>query len=92
MNNWLHILIYEDESEISHCSCVYTLRATPNLVLSGMQGLQQLVGGLLYGSSLCLMECLYLRVKEIDFEQSQEAVREGKSDKDRFTLLLASLL
>ncbi len=61
-------------------------------VLSGMQGLHQLMVKLLYGCGLRLMECMRLRVKDIDFEQSQIIVREGKSEKDRATMLPASLV
>ena len=61
-------------------------------VISGMQGLQQLMAQLLYGCGLRLMECLRLRVKDIDFEQYQIIVREGKGDKDRATMLPASLV
>lgn len=61
-------------------------------VLAGMQGPQQLMAKLLYGCGLRLMECLRLRVKDIDFEQSLVVVREGKGDKDRLTVLPASLV
>jgi len=61
-------------------------------VLSGMQGLHQLMARLLYGSGLHLMECLRLRVKDIDFEGSQIIVREGEGEIDRLTLLPASLV
>lgn len=61
-------------------------------VLSGMQGLHQLMVKLLYGCGLRLMECFHLRVKDIDFEQSQIIVREGKGEKDRATMLPASLI
>jgi integron integrase len=61
-------------------------------VLAGMQGLYQLMARLLYGSGLRLMECLRLRIKDIDFEQSQIIVREGKGEKDRVTMLPASLV
>jgi integrase len=47
---------------------------------------------LLYGCGLRLMECLRLRVKDIDFEQRQIVVREGKGEKDRLTMLPASLV
>ena len=63
-----------------------------NQVLNGMQGLHQLMARLLYGCGLRLMECLRLRVKDIDFEQSQILVREGKGEKDRLTMLPASLV
>jgi len=61
-------------------------------VLSAMQGLHQLMAKLLYGCGLRLMECMRLRVKDIDFEQSQIIVREGKGEKDRATMLPASLV
>jgi integron integrase len=63
-----------------------------NQVLSGMQGLHQLMARLLYGCGLRLMECLRLRVKDIDFEQSQVMVREGKGEKDRLTMLPVRLV
>jgi len=42
---------------------------------------------LLYGSGLRLMECLRLRVQDIDFTYDQITVRSGKGDKDRVTML-----
>jgi len=61
-------------------------------VISGMQGLHQLMAKLLYGCGLRLMECMRLRVKDIDFEQSQIIIREGKGEKDRATMLPSSLV
>ena len=61
-------------------------------ILSGMQGLHQLMAKLLYGCGLRLMECMRLRVKDIDFDQSQIIIREGKGEKDRTTMLPASLV
>jgi integron integrase len=46
---------------------------------------------LLYGAGLRLMECLQLRVKDIDFSTNQIVVRAGKGDKDRHTMLPAAL-
>ena len=46
-----------------------------------------LMGWLLYGAGLRLMECLRLRVKDIDFAYRQLVVRDGKGQKDRVTLL-----
>ncbi len=42
---------------------------------------------LLYGAGLRLMECLRLRVKDVDFTANQVLVREGKGNKDRLTML-----
>jgi site-specific recombinase XerD len=42
---------------------------------------------LIYGSGLRLMECVHLRVKDIDFDRSQVIVRDGKGMKDRVTML-----
>jgi site-specific recombinase XerD len=47
---------------------------------------------LLYGSGLGLMECLPLRVKDIDFAQRQIIVRDGKGKEDRVTMLPAVLI
>ena len=46
---------------------------------------------LLYGCGLRLMECVRLRVKDIDFEQNQVIIREGKGMKDRSTMLPVQL-
>jgi len=46
-----------------------------------------LAASLLYGSGLRLLECLRLRVKDVDFAYGQLTVREGKGDKDRVTIL-----
>lgn len=46
---------------------------------------------LLYGSGLRLMECLRLRVKDIDFTRSEIVVRQGKGDKDRVTMMAAAV-
>jgi len=58
-----------------------------NRVLAGLTGTNALVAGLLYGSGLRLIECLRLRVKDIDFEYGQITVRDGKGEKDRLTML-----
>jgi integron integrase len=56
-------------------------------IIEELQGVRWLMGILLYGGGLRLMECLRLRVKDLDFEHLQVTVREGKGDKDRTTLL-----
>lgn len=61
-------------------------------VLSAMSGPTQLMAKLLYGSGLRALECLRLRVKDLDFEQHQILVRDGKGEKDRITMLPDSLI
>jgi len=56
-------------------------------VIGCMSGTHQLMAKLLYGSGLRLMECLRLRVKDVDFAQHQIIVRDGKGMKDRVTML-----
>lgn len=56
-------------------------------ILANLEGLYWLIGALLYGSGLRLMECLRLRVKDIDFTCGQVTVRQGKGEKDRVTML-----
>ena len=46
---------------------------------------------LLYGTGLRLLEALRLRVKDVDFDQHQILVRDGKGEKDRVTMLPQSL-
>jgi len=56
-----------------------------------LEGPVRLVATLLYGSGLRLLECLQLRVKDVDFESDQVTVRGGKGDKDRITMLPQSI-
>jgi len=56
-------------------------------LLGCMDGTCHLMAGLLYGSGLRLMECVRLRVKDIDFKWQQILVRDGKGQKDRVTIL-----
>jgi integron integrase len=60
-------------------------------ILDGMQGENRLIAELLYGTGMRLMEGLRLRVKDIDFERNLILVREGKGDKDRYTMLPRNL-
>lgn len=56
-------------------------------VLNNLEGTYWLMAQLLYGAGLRLMECIRLRVKDIDFEYNQITVRNGKGQKDRITML-----
>ncbi len=61
-------------------------------ILSLLNGQIQLMAKLLYGSGLRVSEVLRLRVKDIEFGQSQILVRDSKGNKDRVTMLPQSLL
>ena len=52
-----------------------------------LHGTNRLMAGLLYGSGLRLMECMRLRVKDLDFGYLRVTVRDGKGGKDRITML-----
>ena len=56
-------------------------------ILAGMRGVPGLCAALLYGAGLRLMECLELRVKDLDFTRGEIVVRDGKRGKDRVTML-----
>ena len=56
-------------------------------LLGQLEGTKQLMGELMYGGGLRLMELLRLRVKDVDLERTQVTVRGGKGDKDRLTVL-----
>jgi integron integrase len=56
-------------------------------LLKALDGSMLLIGQLLYGCGLRLLECLRLRIKDVDFARLQIVVRGGKGDKDRVTML-----
>jgi integron integrase len=60
-------------------------------VLAHLGGMPRLMATLLYGCGLRLLECCRLRVKDVDFGRNQIAVRRGKGDNDRVTMLPASV-
>ena len=66
---------------------VVLTRDEVGIVLDAMRGTSRLAAELLYGSGLRLMECLTLRVKDVEFEKGQLTVRRGKGAKDRVTML-----
>jgi integron integrase len=60
-------------------------------IFAHLHGTPRLMAGLLYGSGLRLMECVRLRVKDIDFGYARITVRDGKGAKDRVTMLPVNL-
>lgn len=61
-------------------------------VLNHIDGMNGVMANLLYGSGLRLMECVRLRIKDIDYKFKQITVRNGKGKKDRVTLLPETLI
>lgn len=60
-------------------------------IVGYLYGSNWIMAMLLYGAGLRLMECLRLRVKDVDFTSNQIVVRAGKGDKDRHTMLPAAV-
>ena len=60
-------------------------------LLAAMKGVEGLIAQLLYGTGMRKMECLRLRVKDLDFDRGLIIVREGKGKKDRITMLPVAL-
>ena len=56
-------------------------------LLNGLNGTYKLMGDLLYGTGMRVMELLRLRVKDLDFEKTTITIRQGKGDKDRITMM-----
>lgn len=61
-------------------------------LLSEMDGVHGLIASLLYGTGMRLLECLRLRVQDVEFERNLIVVRRGKGDKDRLVPLPAALV
>ena len=59
-------------------------------LLTEMNGVPWLMASLLYGAGLRLMECVRLRVQDVDFVRHEITVRHGKGGKDRRTMLPAA--
>jgi integrase len=70
---------------------VFLTRDEVRATLARFEGVHLLIGGLLYGAGLRLLECLRLRVKDLDFDYRQLTTRDGKGGRDRVTMLPASL-
>ena len=61
-------------------------------LLARLEGTRWLIVSMLYGTGMRLLECLRLRVKDVDFEMRQITIREGKGNRDRVTMLPATLI
>jgi len=56
-------------------------------LLSRLRGPVWLMASLMYGAGLRLMECVELRIKDVNFDRGELTVRDGKGGKDRVTML-----
>ncbi len=81
---WLDDLVHAQRPE--QLPVVLT-REEVQAVLHRLEGRSHLLATLLYGSGLRVLECVRLRVKDLDFGAQQIIVRNGKGEKDRVTLL-----
>lgn len=61
-------------------------------VLSGLSGLHRLMGDMLYGTGMRIVELIRLRVKDVDFNRRMITVRDGKGQKDRIAILPSELV
>jgi integron integrase len=66
---------------------VLTQEQTRRVLDALKPGTTSLIIRLLYGTGMRVMECLRLRVKDVEFDRGRIVVRQGKGDKDRLTLL-----
>ena len=71
---------------------VVLTRAEVQSLLSRLQGTHWLISNLLYGTGMRIMECLRLRVKDIEFSRKEILIRDGKGFKDRVTMLPLALV
>lgn len=71
---------------------VVLTRSEVREVLARMNGMYGLMANMLYGTGMRLMECVRLRVKDVDFERNEILIRDGKGGKDRVTMLPSSVV
>jgi integron integrase len=80
------------KSKQTHRLPVVLSKKEMKILFSHFSGKHKLMAGLLYGSGLRLMECMRLRVQDIDFDYQQIMVRNGKGFKDRIVPLPARFI
>lgn len=74
-----------------HVPTVLTHTEALNVIMH-MTGVYRIIAQILYGSGLRLMECMRLRIKDVDFERKTITLRDTKSDRDRVTCLPMSVV
>jgi len=85
---WLSNIVRARQT--THVPIVLT-RSEVRAVLASLRGTHRLIGALLYGTGMRVMEAVRLRVKDVDFDRNEIVVRDGKGAKDRVTMLPAGL-
>lgn len=70
---------------------VVMTREEVKAVLANLTGDKWIMASLMYGAGLRLLECLRLRIQDVDFSRNEITVRDGKGAKDRVTMLPDSL-
>ncbi len=75
----------------SRLPVVFT-RSEVKRLLAQLDGTLWLMASLIYGTGMRLMECVRLRVKDVDFHYKQIIIRDAKGQKDRVTMLPESLI
>jgi integron integrase len=71
---------------------VVLTQAEARALLAELDGSPRLLASLLYGAGLRLLECVTLRVKDLDLERAEIVVRDGKGRRDRVTMIPRRLL
>ncbi len=71
---------------------VVLTRCEVHAMIGHMRGVHALMAKLMYGTGLRLMECLRLRVKDVELVRREVMVRQGKGAKDRITMFPATLV
>jgi integron integrase len=84
--NWLHGIVRARRP--GRLPVVLT-RDEAEAILAHLHGVTWIMAALLYGAGLRLMECVRLRIKDVDLNRNQIIVRDGKGRKDRVTMLPA---
>jgi integron integrase len=78
-------------TRVPHLPVVFSKREVSK-IFEHLEGITKLIVSLLYGSGLRLSECLNLRIKDVDFDYKQIIVRDGKGEKDRYTVLPITII
>jgi integron integrase len=76
-----------ESARAPHRLPVVLTRAEVAEVLRNLHGVHALIGSLLYGTGMRVMEGMRLRAKDVDFARAEILVRDGKGHKDRVTVL-----